>query len=191
MKRVKKLLFVACVVSYCFCQNAKAENLFGEFKRVPQEIEKGFGVGFDFGFFILTGERRSASNPGFQLSFTTGYDFLRYLTLEGIYTLGINQASALDPVLSGGVNFFMFDGALKGALPLGRFYPFVEVGGGITHTRPDFSPGENNTMNLLIAGGVEYYTYLRHYSLYLKSTYYYVKLPIDALTISAGIKYTF
>lgn len=173
-------------------QNSYAENLFGEFKRLPDEIERGFSVGVDFGVYLVTGSnKRSLSNPGFQITLTTGYDLMKYLTLEGVYMVAINEASPIDPVLKGGMNSINVSLAAKGQYPLGRFYPFVEFGPGIFMSVPKFNPGEKNKLSFLFAGGFEYYTYLRHYSLYVKLTYLQIDLPIDALTFSAGIKYTF
>jgi len=191
MKMKKAILLHFVAFSLVFSQKAYSDNLFGEFKRLPDQIERGLSIGADFGFFYLTGQKGSVSNPGFQLAFTTGYDLFDYLSVEGVYILGINEASPNDPNLSGGVNTFLFNLALKGQYPLGRFYPFFEVGPGIHYSRPEFVPGENKKFNILFAGGLEYYTYLRHYSLYIKTSYSYIKLPIDAVTVSAGLKYTF
>lgn len=173
---------------------ARADNIFGDFQRLPDEIEQGFSLGFDFGLLYLTGQSNlntSAANPGFQLQFTSGYDILSYLSAEAIIGLGIHEANAADPILQGGVNSFFFDGAAKLQLPKGRFRPFAEIGGGIFYSRPEFVAGKSKALNLLFAGGFEYYTYLRHYSLYVKGTYNYIDLPIDALGVSAGLKYTF
>ena len=68
---------------------AHADQIFGDFKRLPDDVERGFSVGADFGALFLTGDKRTAQNPGFQLAFTTGYDIMKYLTIEGIYILGI------------------------------------------------------------------------------------------------------
>ena len=63
---------------------AVADNLFGEFQRLPDQIERGFSVGGDFGLLFITQNRGSAVNPGFQLAFTTGYDIMKYLTVERV-----------------------------------------------------------------------------------------------------------
>ena len=172
--------------------SARADNLFGEFNRVPDSIERGFSIGTDFGVFVLTGDTK-ASNPGFQLAFTTGVDITKFLSIEGIYTLGINEAplAPIDTVLNGGVNTFLFNLAAKVQYPMDRIYPFVEFGPGVIYSRPELDPGQNKKFSFLIAAGIEYYTFLRHYSLYLKGSYHIVTLPIDALTFSAGLKYTF
>lgn len=169
---------------------ASADNLFGEFKRVPDEIERGFSIGADFGLFFVNGDT-AATNPGFQLAFTTGYDLFKYLSIEGIYTMAINEAPPNDFQLKGGVNTFLFNLAAKAQYPIGRLHFFGEFGPGIIYSAPEYSPGENKKMSFLIAGGMEYYTYLRHYSLYMKGTYHIVSIPIDALSLSAGLKYTF
>ncbi|MCB0308659.1 MAG: hypothetical protein KDD48_04755 [Bdellovibrionales bacterium] len=171
---------------------SKGDNLFGEFERVPDTIERGFSIGADFGPLFITGDTK-ASNPGFQLAFTTGIDIFKYLSIEGIYTMGINEAPPppFDNILRGGVNTFFFNIAAKGQYPIGRLYPFVEFGPGIIYSTPEYSPGENKKLSFLMAGGLEYYTYLRHYSLYAKATYHLVTIPIDALSLSAGLKYTF
>lgn len=168
-----------------------ADELFGEFQRLPDEIERGFSIGADFGLLFVTQQRGTIKNPGFQLAFTTGYDVMKYLSVEGVYTLGINEAAPNDPVLQGGVNSFQFNLAAKGAYPFGRLYPFVEIGPGILYSSPAFAVGKNKKLDILFSGGLEYYTMLRHYSLYVKATYFYIDLPIDALTIAVGLKYTF
>lgn len=46
---------------------SKADQIFGDFKRLPDDIERGFSIGADFGLFELTGSqkaRRTAQNPG-------------------------------------------------------------------------------------------------------------------------------
>ena len=171
-----------------------ADQIFGEFKRLPDDIERGFSVGADFGALFLTGDKRTSQNPGFQLAFTTGYDIMKYLSIEGIYILGIQEAAPppFDNVLRGGVNWFMFNLAAKGEYPMGRWAPFMEVGGGVVYTQPSFlTDGSNYKTNIMIGGGIEYYTYLRHYSLYVKTMYHLIDLPVDMITLSAGLKYTF
>ena len=187
--RTFRAISLAGLLIFLFAATAQADNLFGEFKRVPDDIERGFYVGGDFGLNFFTGNKRSAQNPGFQLSFTTGYDFWKYVSVEGIYILGLHEASPVD--LGGGVNTFTIAMAVKGELPLGRFHPFFEVGPGFHYSNPEFFPGQNLKLAIVFGGGFEYYTYLRHYSLYLKALYSYIDLPIDALSIAAGIKYTF
>lgn len=173
---------------------SKADQIFGDFKRLPDDIERGFSMGADFGFWIANGERRTAQNPGFQLAFTTGYDIMKYLSVEGIYIMAIQEAAPppIDNVLRGGINWFSFNAALKGEYPIGRWAPFLEAGGGIVYTQPSTTlAGDNYKMNILVGAGAEYYTYLRHYSLYVKLLYHMMDLPIDAMTVSAGLKYTF
>jgi hypothetical protein len=173
---------------------AKADQIFGDFKRLPDDIEKGFSVGADFGVLWLTGNVRTAQNPGFQLAFTTGYDFSKYLTVEGIYILAIQEAAPppIDNVLRGGINWYIFNAAVKGQYPVGRWNPFVEAGGGVIYSDPSFTlAGDNYKTNILIGGGIEYYTYLRHYSLYAKALYHIMSLPVDSITFSGGLKYTF
>ncbi|HLG19234.1 MAG TPA: adventurous gliding motility protein CglE [Bdellovibrionota bacterium] len=190
MKKV--LLALACLIVLCFPRMGRGDELFGEFQRLPDQVERGFSVGFDFGLLFFTGEARTAKNPGFQLTFTTGYDLFKYLSLEGVYSIGINEASAGDFVLQGGVNTILLNLAAKAQYPLGRFYPFLEVGPGIHYSDPEFVPGQNNKINILIGGGIEYYTYLRHFSLYAKTSYYYIlDVPVDTINIGAGLKYTF
>ena len=171
-----------------------ADQIFGDFKRLPDDIERGFSMGADFGVLFTNGERRTAQNPGFQLAFTTGYDIMKYISIEGIYIMGIQEAAPppLDNVLRGGVNWFMFNLAAKGEYPIGRWAPFVELGGGIIYTNPSVNlAGDNYKTNILIGGGIEYYTYLRHYSLYVKGMYHLTALPVDMMTLAGGLKYTF
>ncbi len=192
MKKKSALLILA--FSLLVPTLGKADQIFGDFKRLPDDIEKGFSMGADFGSIILTGEKRTAQNPGFQLAFTTGYDFTKYLAIEGIYILGIQEAGPppFDNVLKGGVNWFIFNAAAKLQLPKGRWNPFIEAGGGIVYTQPSFTLDDQNYRpNVMFGGGIEYYTYLRHYSLYIKGLYNMMWLPVDALTFSAGLKYTF
>lgn len=171
-----------------------ADQIFGDFKRLPDDIERGFSMGADFGALFLTGDRGTAQNPGFQLAFTTGYDIMKYLSIEGIYILAIQEAAPppIDNTLKGGVNWFIFNIAAKGQYPMGRWSPFVEVGPGVIYTQPAFeTDGSNYKTNILIGGGIEYFTYLRHYSLYVKGMYHIMSLPVDAMTLAAGLKYTF
>ena len=193
MKRILKITSLSILL---FSATSHADNIFGEFKRVPDVIERGFSVGFDFGFLFLTKQPPSttATNPGFNLNFTTGYDIFNYLSIEGVYMVGINQAAANDPLLDGSVISLAFDGAVKVQYPLfERFYPFVEAGVGIYHSKPSWTfPSQNNVMNYLFSAGAEYYTYLRHFSLYMKGTYVYVqKIDPKLLTVTLGLKYTF
>lgn len=176
---------------------AQADNLFGEFQRLPDDIERGFSLGADFGLQFVQGHK-DLKNPGFVLTFITGYDIIKYLSVEGIATLGINEIT--PPAQGGGLNLFQFNLAAKAQYPLGRWYPFFEAGPGITYLTPStvsggFDPtkltGKNKKFGMLFAGGFEYYTYLRHYSLYVKGTYHYVKLPINTMALSVGVKYTF
>lgn len=174
--------------------HAKADQIFGDFKRLPDDIEQGFSMGADFGSLFLTGDKRTAQNPGFQLAFTTGYDIMKYLSIEGIYVLGIQEAAPppVDNVLRGGVNWFMFNAVAKLQYPVGRWFPFLDLGGGIIYSDPSFTlDNKNYRTNIVIGAGIEYFTYLRHYSLYVKALYHMMDLPVDAITASAGLKYTF
>lgn len=171
-----------------------ADQIFGDFKRLPDDIERGFSMGADFGGLYLFGDKRTATNPGFQLAFTTGYDISKYISIEGLYILAIQEAAPppIDNVLRGGVNWFIFDLVAKLQYPMDRWNPFVEIGGGIIYTQPSFYlSGENYKIDVPVGVGMEYFTYLRHYSLYAKLFYHYMTLPVDALTVSGGLKYTF
>jgi hypothetical protein len=168
---------------------AHPDSLFGEFKRLPDDIERGFSLGADFGVLFLTND--IVKNPGFQMCFTTGYDLSKYLSLEGVYTLGINEAP-INKLYKGGIYTVLADLAVKGQYPLGRLYPFVEIGGGIFYSRPEVEVSKNYKVNIMISAGAEYYTYLRHYSLYAKTSYFYITgVDTDAITMSGGLKYTF
>jgi len=190
---------IMCASLCAFAPWAQAESLFGEFRRLPNTIERGFTSGADFGPLLLYGSAvnkgfpgRTLVNPGFQLSFNFGYDIFKYLSLENINTIGISQADSNDPILTGGVNTFLFDLAAKLQMPFERWNPFILLGGGLTYTRPLFQAGQNWTPNMLFGLGMEYYTYLRHFSLYAKVTYIYMKeLPINAIAPVIGLKYTF
>lgn len=119
---------------------------------------------------------------------------MKYVSVEGIYILAIQEAAPppFDNVLKGGVNWFIGNGVVKLQYPIKRWNPFVEGGAGIIYTQPSFtSPESNYKLNILVGAGIEYYTYLRHYSLYIKSTYSKMDLPVNAFTVSAGLKYTF
>jgi|JI10StandDraft_1071094.scaffolds.fasta_scaffold921462_1 hypothetical protein len=190
----KKLASVILGISLLCPALSHADQIFGDFKRLPDDIERGFSMGADFGGLFLTGDKRTAQNPGFALTFTTGYDFTKNISLEGIYTLGIQEAAPppFDNVLQGGVNWFIFDLAVKGEYPIGRWAPFVEAGGGVIYTNPSFLiSGENYKTDIVIGAGIEYYTFLRHYSLYFKGMYHIMSLPVDMITLSGGLKYTF
>lgn len=197
MKKIIQHSLIACTL--LMTSHAKAESIFGEFQRLPETIEKGITLGSDFGVLILSGDAvnkgqpgKTVTNPGFQVSFNLGYDIVKYLSIESISTIGISQADTNDPVLTGGVNLFLFDIGAKLQLPFDRWNPFFIVGPGLTYSSPEFIKNENWKINILFAAGIEYYTYLRHFSLYAKGSFFYIKdLPINAITTSAGIKYTF
>ncbi|MEZ4703802.1 MAG: adventurous gliding motility protein CglE [Bdellovibrionota bacterium] len=191
---MKKCVLAALFVSL-FSYSSQADQLFGDFKRLPDEIERGFSIGADFGFHNILGDnlgRRSAANPGFSLTFVTGYDIFDYLSIEGLYTIALNEASPNDVVLEGGVNTFLFDLAAKIQYPMGRFYPFAQIGAGIFYSHPSFTfNNDNYKLDILGGLGIEYYTFLRHYSLYVKTTFHYIDLPINSIGFSGGLRYTF
>lgn len=192
MKKIMKPLILGLIL--ILPGLARADQIFGDFKRLPDDIEQGFSVGADFGSILLTGERRTAQNPGFQLAFTTGYDIMKYISVEGNYILAIQEAAPppIDNVLEGGINWFIFNAVAKIQYPMNRWNPFIDVGGGVIYTKPSFTIDDKNfQMNIVFGAGIEYFTYLRHYSLYAKALYHKMDLPVDAITISAGLKYTF
>src|SRR5580765_7677645 len=98
MKKMKKILIILMLVSPL---TSKADNIFGEFKRVPDVIERGFYLGFDFGFDFIAQQpvTTSAANPGFSLAVIAGYDIFKYLSVEGTYMVGMFEAALNDPVL--------------------------------------------------------------------------------------------
>jgi hypothetical protein len=192
MTRARTFFAVAVLAGALTAGTARADSLFGEYKRLPDQIERGFTLGADFGLMFLLGDKLTAKSPGFNLTFTTGYDLLKFLSIEGVYQLGISEADPADLVLQGSVLTFMFDLAAKIGWPLGRFYPFVELGPGVHLSYPEWVPGDSNlAFGFLAAGGIEYYTYLRHFSLFLKAAYNYSSAPIDTLVTSIGIRYSF
>lgn len=188
-----------CIVFWMiatFSLSAHADQLFGDFKRLPDDIERGFSVSADFGMFYITGdqsERRTASSPGFALALNLGVDIMEYLSIESINLLGINEASPADTALEGGVNTYMHQLALKLQYPLNRFYPFFEAGGGIFYSDPSFNfDSDSFKWNMVFGAGFEYYTFLRHYSLYVKYMYHVIlDNPFNAWNFSGGIRYTF
>lgn len=192
MKKITKSLILVLIL--VLPGLARADQIFGDFKRLPDDIEQGFSVGADFGSIFLTGERRTAQNPGFQLAFTTGYDIMKYISVEGNYILAIQEAAPppIDNVLEGGINWYILNAVAKIQYPMNRWNPFIDVGGGVIYTKPSFTIDDKNfQMNIVFGAGIEYFTYLRHYSLYAKVLYHKMDLPVDAITISAGLKYTF
>ncbi|MCB0272979.1 MAG: hypothetical protein KDD46_08185 [Bdellovibrionales bacterium] len=188
MKKIALIILLVATI-----QPAFADQLFGDFKRLPDDIERGFSVSADVGLFALTGNRRTAQNPGFQLALNLGFDIMEYVSIEAINVLGINEADPFDAALQGGVNTFIHELVAKAQYPLGRFFPFFEMGPGIFHSTPDFNfDSDAYKWTLLIAAGFEYYTFLRHYSLYTKYMYHVVMdSPFNAWSLSAGLKYTF
>ncbi len=191
MKKLRNVAITFILAMAWAIPNAQADNIFGEFKRLPDEIERGFSLGFDFGALFFTGEKRTVQNPGFSLAVTMGYDLFEYLSLEAISLVGISEADPQDPRLDGSVNTVLFNLAAKGQMPLGRFFPFIELGPGIHYSKPVFVPGENWKMSILGGAGIEYYTYLRHYSLFAKVMYLYSLQDVDMFGLSLGLRYTF
>lgn len=189
---MKKLLL--CLIITTFSLSAHADQIFGDFKRLPDEIERGFSVGADFGMMVLTSSPRDVANPGFQLALNLGIDISKYIGISIINVLSINEASPDDSALQGGVNTYIHELALKLQYPLKRLYPFVEAGGGVFYSKPGFNfDNDSYKMTMLLGGGIEYYTFLRHYSLYVKSLYHIIldNSDFNAWSLSGGIKYTF
>ncbi len=194
---MKKTVLALCL----FCSLAKADTLFGEFNRVPNEIERGFSIGADFGpmFFTNTSANpldagRTVTNPGFQIGFNFGYDLSDFLSVISVATISVAQANPSDSVLDGGLNTYHFALGARAEWPMGRLRPFASVTAGVLNTSAKFGV-DNKSMFLSFAGsaGVEYYTFLRHYSLFAKLNYFnhFGDIPMDAISISAGLKYTF
>jgi hypothetical protein len=195
MRKIRLVLLAISVLTAGLSTSARADNIFGEFKRLPDAIERGFSVGFDFGLLFITDQPSftTAENPGFNLNFTTGYDINDYFSVAGLYQMGITQTSASDVFFNGSVLTFLFGAVARGQYPLGRFYPFLEAGPAIYHSNNSWTTtGANNKMAITFASGIEYYTLLRHYSLYAKVLYNYIRdIPIDTLSVAVGLKYTF
>ncbi len=182
---------IALLICSLFSLSAHADQLFGDFKRLEDDKERGFSIGADIGMLNLTGRTLSAQNPGFQMAFNLGVDVLPYASIELINIIGINEASPFD-ILEGGVNSYIHVLAAKLQYPMNRWYPFAEIGGGVYYSNPDFN-FEDKTFfrNIMVGAGVEYYTFLRHYSFYARGQYHIIEGPINAWTLSAGLKYTF
>jgi|GEM_PF-5792124 len=191
MKR--SFLIFTFILSLALTGSIKADQIFGDFKRLPDEIERGFSTSGDIGVFVLTGQPRTATNPGFQLALNLGVDILPFLGIEAINVFGIHEADPFDAALQGGVNTYLHELAIKLQYPIKRWHPMLEFGGGIFHSIPDFKfDNDPFKWTMLGAVGIEYYTYLRHYSLYIKSIYHVIlDSQFNALSVSAGIRYTF
>ncbi|MCB1198714.1 MAG: adventurous gliding motility protein CglE [Bdellovibrionota bacterium] len=172
---------------------ASADQIFGDFKRPKNDIERGFSASADMGMFNITGERRTATNPGFQMSLNLGVDINKSVSIEAVNVLGINEADPFDSALQGGVNTFMHELTAKYQYPRTRMQPFVQAGGGVFYSKPGFNfDNDSYKLTMMFAGGLEYYTYLRHYSIYVKSIYHIIMdAPFNAWSLSAGLKYTF
>ena len=188
---MKKLLLLMLLTTLTI--PAHADQIFGDFKRQKDEIERGFSASADLGVFTITGKRRTATNPGFQMALNLGYDISKHLGLEIINVLGIHEADPADSALQGGVNTFLHEIAVKFQYPRKRLHPYVLAGGGIFHSKPGFNfDNDSYKTTIMFAGGVEYYTFLRHYSVYLKSIYHIIRdAPFNAWSFSTGLKYTF
>lgn len=186
---MKKIILI-CICSF-FPLASQADQLFGDFKRLEDNKERGFSISSDIGMLGLTGRTLSAQSPGFQMAFNLGVDVLPYASIELINIIGINEASPFD-ILDGGVNSYFHLLAAKLQYPMDRWYPFALIGGGFFHSNPDFN-FEDKTFfrDIMIGAGIEYYTFLRHYSFYARGQYHFIEGPINAWTLSLGIKYTF
>ncbi|HMQ10959.1 MAG TPA: adventurous gliding motility protein CglE [Oligoflexia bacterium] len=194
---MRRVTVISLIVMFIATSQLPAENLFGEFRRLPDEIEKGFYIGADVGISILNGAvdgtapAETTTNPGTTLSFNMGYDITKNISIESLFGFAIHEASPQDPQLEGGVNFFSGNLLLKLQKPIGRWNPFVAAGGGVVFTGPEFVDGEKYKMSIAGAAGIEYYTLLRHYSLYFKINYFQFDLPVNMISPAFGIKYTF
>lgn len=187
-----KALKIAFIIVAITVSSAHAQTtLYGDYIKPPTDIQRGFYMGTGTGLVFFLGSSGAIQNPGYALSVFMGTDIGKYLSLEGRFTSSINKAIDIAP-LNGGIYFFMGNGLLRGTLPIKRIFPFVDIGGGIVFTHPDFAQGLSKKWDMEFGFGAEYYTFQRHFSLILRNSYTYIpdEFP-DAFILSLIMKYTF
>ncbi len=186
-----KIMMIVIVFILVIPFFANAQSLYGDFVKPPTDIQRGFYMGTDLSLLFFLGSNGAIKNPGYALTFFTGVDIFKYLAFEAMFRSGISSALKIDP-LEGGIYSFFGNGLFRGFYPLGRFYPFIDIGGGIVFTHPEYDFGLGKTWNMEIGWGVEYFTYQRQFSIKFRNSYVHIpgRIP-EAMTLGLSLKYTF
>lgn len=191
-------------------QEAMQEEV-GEGRLVEKiEMQRGFYVSSDVGFFLTLAGYRGYSNLQPYIGFNVGYDLTRWLSMQVAVGNGFNSGngpSAEDsPIRDGNPNLSAinnFSATNVGVLAVGNIVPLermaleFKLGGGVSRLAPlprSLDPDKESGWYGHVAGGiaVKYLTLLTDFTAGLDITFYYI-LPagIPGLAISPTVRYTF
>ena len=180
------------------------------------EMQRGFYVSSDIGFFLTLAGYRGHSNLQPYIGLNIGHDLTRWLSLQLAVGNGFNSgngpSSKDNPVSNGNPNFEAINHfsatniglqVVGNIVPLERMALEFKAGGGVTRLAPlprslkDKNDETGNTESGWyghVAGGlsIKYLTLLTDFTVGLDLTFYYtLRAGIPSLSISPTVRYTF
>ena len=158
---MKRTITILSFVFLLFASEARSQSLYGDFVKPPTDIQRGFFIGAESGMSFFLDSGGTVENPGYSIAFFSGADIIKYLAAMAKIGITLNSAAREYEQLQGGMYSFTANGLLRGFYPLGRIYPFIDFGGGLFFTHPEYVAGIGKKWDLEFGFGVEYFTYQR------------------------------
>lgn len=168
--------------------------------QVIEEVEKGLAVGGQLGLCYDFVSPVDSLNPGLLAGLEIGYDITWILRAKIGFTDHIYSARSAnhrgDPVDMDFEQRLVWGGASLALLATERFYLYAQAGLGYLFTAPKRVDGVaaagDDDLAILVGGGLEYYTWLRHFSFGLEANVMVLPMRGDvALSIYPVVRYTF
>lgn len=144
----------------------------------PKKFSKGFFASGELGATAYFGKLGHAAAPGISFGIRTGYDVLRYLSIELRISGQSSSATTPAPVVGQTFQLFLYGGDVRFTLPIKQVSVSLEGGAALGQLSSNvLQPiGISTKLSVVaLAGlGVDYHTLNKHFSLGLAADYLYL-----------------
>lgn len=190
---MKKLILITFV-----CLLGSFSTSFANKKTLhPGAHKVGFYSGISTGRVFYSGADRSLFKDGWVTGLKFGYDFIKYLGVEGIFKFSGHDAATGTQQTGIPKSFFVYQYILqaKGSFPvMRRLYLNMGLGGGIWQSSPNQKSTVGGASRSMLYGdlGVEYFMRTRGLSVGLDPSWAAVKdLKGLVFQMTGFLRYTF
>ena len=163
----------------------------------PKHFARGFYASGELGALVFLGRIGKYASAGPALGLRVGYDFLRYIGVEGRFLGSLSDAETPAPRLGQSFGTYYYGGDVVFSLPIRKVRLFLEGGGGGTTLSSNIlahtGVTHDHKTSFAITGGtgIDYHTLNRHFSVGLDVDYYWLGTFANshALTATAYLRY--
>ena len=143
----------------------------------PKKFAKGPFASGEVGALAYLGRAGKYTSPGVAFGVRLGYDLFRWLSLQGVVTASISNATTPPPTNGQDFELFLYAAVGRLQLQIRRFGLFAEGGAGVAQITsnvldaPGVTNGRSLSFTVVAGGGLDFHTLNRHFSLGVSADY--------------------